>query len=149
MNEMVKILRGDGSAGSPFILFTPSYILSTGAQNEILDGLFGQGKWKPVARKYSFTPTGLPGNQDFLEYQVKVGASLKKVCFDLSLVTKLAHDPNFSPISKMETKIFQEVRDHAVNDSERMEENDPILQITIDHSPSDMEPIEELASRLG
>ena len=93
-----RILEGNGTAASPFVIHTSSQMLSAQIQNQILDRLFGEKSWKPVQQAYSSSPNGLPQNQDLLEYRVQVGAALKVVFFDLFLVTRLTTDPKLQAV---------------------------------------------------
>lgn len=141
-----RILRGDGSAASPFVFHTASYLLSAAIQHEILDSLFGSGNWKTVERLYSGSPNGLPENRDLLEYRVDVRGELRSVFFDLFMVTRLAEDSDLKAAKQaiMTPELLAKAKSCLLGTAPQAKQEKATLQVTIDRSPSDMAPVAEL-----
>lgn len=88
-----RIIEGDGSHDSPFVIHTSNYVLSAQIQNQIIDGVLGSGAWVAQQRRYSTSARGEAGNEDLCEHLVTVDGRLVSVWFDLYIVTRLITDP--------------------------------------------------------
>ncbi|MEY2537002.1 MAG: hypothetical protein QOG67_742 [Verrucomicrobiota bacterium] len=88
-----RILEGDGSQESPFVIHTANYGLSRQIQTEIIDGIYGRNKWTLQGRYYYTSARGNPGNSDLCQHRITVEGQQQSVWFDLYLVTRLANDP--------------------------------------------------------
>ena len=109
-SPMERVIEGDGSRETPFVIHTSDYAFSALLQNRIIDGLFGSGAWVAQQRRYSTSQRGESGNEDLCEHLVTVAGQLKCVWFDLYLVTKLANDPGLNEAKRnlMESPSMQQ-----------------------------------------
>jgi hypothetical protein len=89
-----RIIEGNGSRESPFVIHTSSYLLSAEIQKEIIDKIHGPGTYSQRGnRLYYSSERGAPGNGDLCEHKLSVNGQPVSIWFDLSLVTKLVNDP--------------------------------------------------------
>lgn len=96
-----RIVEGDGSRESPFVIHTSNHLLSAQIQGEIIDLLLGAGTYRTAGRRAYFpSPRGKPGNGDLCEHVFQIDGREVSVWFDLYLVTQLAEDPELKRLKK-------------------------------------------------
>jgi hypothetical protein len=96
-----RIVEGDGSRESPFVIHTSNYGLSAQIQGEIIDLTLGPGTYNSGgSRHYSESTRGKPGNGDICEHVFLINGRNISVWFDLYLVTGLVEDPELKKIKK-------------------------------------------------
>jgi len=93
-----RILGGDGSKESPFVIHTSSPMLSAAIQAEIIDNIYGLGTYDENGlRNYFDSSNGNVGDGDLCEHIVNTpGGEVMSVWFDLHMVRKLSEDPKLS-----------------------------------------------------
>lgn len=100
VREHPNYQEGNGTKESPFVIHSSNVIRSAQVQQEIIDGIYGQGTKKTATRFYFESPRGLPKNGDLCKYSFNVNGEQKSVWFDLYLVTRLANDPELRRIKQ-------------------------------------------------
>jgi hypothetical protein len=96
-----RIVEGDGSFESPFVIATSNHLHSAQIQGEIIDLKLGSGTYrKGGIRRYSESPRGKPGNSDICEHAFVTDGMRASVWFDLYLVTRLFEDPELGKIRR-------------------------------------------------
>src|ERR1035437_13490 len=142
--DRLKVKGGNGSKSDPFIINAFGYTSSATAQKHVISAVYGEGQWTFIGRKYYESSNGKPANKDLCEWVIAVGGKNVSVWFDLYIVTLYQTDPKwiaerlkiFGPPSP---KIMGAI---AAELAKRVQTNQ--VQIVVDKSPSDLEPVEEL-----
>lgn len=91
-----RIVEGDGSRESPFVINALNYFGSVTIQSEIVDLAIGEGAYRATKRRVYYTSSrGKPGNSDVCEYVFDVDGREVSVWFDLYLVTQWVENPEY------------------------------------------------------
>jgi hypothetical protein len=137
--DRLKVKGGDGSKSDPFIIHAFNGFSSASAQKDAISVVYGAGQWTVVGRNYYESSNGKPGNKDLCEWIIEVGGGKVSVWFDLYIVTLYQTDPKW--IAERQ-KIFGPPNPKIMGAI--ASELAKRVQVVVDRSPSDLEPVQEL-----